>query len=116
MQAEEIFHPFLLIIIDKLNRKMLRWYLFLGVIIFFPHELPKNAQCPHELPTWPKYSIQLPKTTIFFPFRQLEGLKEAVSGSCAVLHRGMLEDGGSLWREKRKMVIVHGGKRGRKWG
>jgi hypothetical protein len=26
----------------------------LGVITFFPHELPKNAQCPHELPTRPK--------------------------------------------------------------
>jgi hypothetical protein len=26
----------------------------LGVITFFPHELPKNAQCPHELPTQPK--------------------------------------------------------------
>jgi hypothetical protein len=28
--------------------------LLLGVITFFPHELPKNAQCPHELPTRPK--------------------------------------------------------------
>jgi hypothetical protein len=25
-----------------------------GVITFFPYELPKNAQCPHELPTRPK--------------------------------------------------------------
>jgi hypothetical protein len=27
---------------------------FLGVITFSPHELPKNARCPHELPTRPK--------------------------------------------------------------
>jgi len=38
----------------------------------------------------------------------------SVKGSCAVLHGGMLEDGGSSWGEKRKMVVVHGGKRGRK--
>jgi hypothetical protein len=50
----------------------------------------------------------------FSPFRQLEGLKETVNGSCAVLHGGMLEDGGSSWEENRKMVVVHGGKRGRK--
>jgi len=50
----------------------------------------------------------------FFPFRQLEGLKETVNGSCAVLHGGMLEDGGSSWGKNRKMVVVHGGKRGRK--
>jgi hypothetical protein len=30
--------------------------------------------------------------------------------SCAVLHWGMLEDAGNLWGEKRKMVVVHGGK------
>jgi hypothetical protein len=28
-------------------------YIF-GVITFSPHELPKNAGCPHELPTRPK--------------------------------------------------------------
>jgi hypothetical protein len=50
----------------------------------------------------------------FSPIRQLEGLKEIVNGSCAVLHGSMLEDGGSSWRENRKMVVVHGGKRGRK--
>jgi hypothetical protein len=50
----------------------------------------------------------------FSPFCQLEGLKETVNGSCAVLHGGMLEDGGSSLGEKRKMVVVHGGKRGRK--
>jgi hypothetical protein len=49
----------------------------------------------------------------FFPFRQLEGLKETVNGSCAILHGGML-DCGSSWGENRKMVVVHGGKRGRK--
>jgi hypothetical protein len=41
-------------------------------------------------------------------------LKETVNGSCAVLHGGMLEDGGSSWGEKMKMVVVHRGKRGRK--
>jgi len=50
----------------------------------------------------------------FFPFRQLEGLKETVNGSCAVLHGGMLEDSGSSWEGKRKMVVAHGRKRGRK--
>jgi hypothetical protein len=50
----------------------------------------------------------------FSPFRQLEGLKETVNGSCAVLHEGMLEDGGSSWGENRKMVVVYEGKRGRK--
>jgi hypothetical protein len=34
--------------------------------------------------------------------------------SCAVLYGGMLEDDGSSWGEKRKMVVVHRGKRGRK--
>jgi hypothetical protein len=29
-------------------------YILLGVITFSPHELPKNARCPHELPTRPK--------------------------------------------------------------
>jgi len=50
----------------------------------------------------------------FSPFRQLEGLKEIVNGLCAVLRGGMLEDGGSSWGKKRKMVVVYGGKRGRK--
>jgi hypothetical protein len=45
-----------------------------GVITFFPHELSKNAQCPHELPTRPKYSIQLPKATIF-PLPSVKGVK-----------------------------------------
>jgi hypothetical protein len=35
----------------------------------------------------------------FFPFRQLEGLKEIVNGSCAVLHGGMLKDDDSSWGE-----------------
>jgi hypothetical protein len=43
---------------------------------------------------------------LFFPFRQLEGLKKTVNGSCAILHGGMLEDGGSSWREKRKKMRV----------
>jgi hypothetical protein len=51
---------------------------------------------------------------LFFPFHQLEGLKETVNGSCAVLHEGMLEDSGSSWEGKRKMVVVHEGKKGRK--
>jgi hypothetical protein len=72
----------------------------------------RNAPMNYQLDQNIAFNYQ--RQPFFFPFRQLEGLKEAVSGSCAVLHRGMLEDGGSLWREKRKMVIVHGGKRGRK--
>jgi hypothetical protein len=44
----------------------------------------------------------------FSSFRQLEGLKETVNGSCAVLHGGM------FMGENRKMVVVHGEKRGRK--
>jgi hypothetical protein len=54
------------------------------------------------------------KDNHFPPFRQLEGLKETVNGSCAVLHGGMLEDSGSSWEGKRKMVVAHGRKRGRK--
>jgi hypothetical protein len=46
--------------------------------------------------------------------RQSKGLKQTVNGSCAVLYGGMLEDDGSSWGEKRKMVVVHRGKRGRK--
>jgi hypothetical protein len=51
---------------------------------------------------------------LFSPFHQLEGLKETVNGSCAVLHEGMLEDSGSSWEGKKKMVVVHEGKKGRK--
>jgi len=54
------------------------------------------------------------KDNHFPPFRQLEGLKEIVNGSCAVLRGGMLEDGDSSWGKKRKMVVVYGGKTGRK--
>jgi hypothetical protein len=54
------------------------------------------------------------KDNHFSPFRQLEVLKETVNESCAVLHWGMLEDGGSSWGEKRKMVVVHRGERERK--
>jgi hypothetical protein len=50
----------------------------------------------------------------FFPIPSVERLKETVNGSCAVLHGGMLEDSDSLWGGKRKMVVVHGGKSGRK--
>jgi hypothetical protein len=42
----------------------------------------------------------------FSPFLQLEGLKKTVNRSCAVLHEGMLEDGGSSWGEKRKKMRV----------
>jgi len=42
----------------------------------------------------------------FSPFRQLEGLKETVNGSCAVLHGGMLEDSGSSSGVKRKKMRV----------
>jgi hypothetical protein len=49
-----------------------------------------------------------------YPFRQSKGLKQTVNGSCAVLYGGMLKDDGSSWGEKRKMVVVHMGKRGRK--
>jgi hypothetical protein len=40
------------------------------------------------------------KNNHFPPFRRLEGLKETVNGLCAVLHGGMLEDGGSSWGKK----------------
>jgi hypothetical protein len=50
----------------------------------------------------------------FSHFRQLEGLKETVNGSCAVLHGGMLEDSGSSWGKKRKRVVVHGRNSGKK--
>jgi hypothetical protein len=70
------------------------------------------------MPPWTTNSTKIEHSTTkdnhFPPFYQLEGLKETVNGSCAVLHGGMLEDGGSSWGEKRKMVVVHGGKRGRK--
>jgi hypothetical protein len=36
----------------------------------------------------------------FSPFHQLEGLKETVNGSCAILHGGMLEDDGSSWGKR----------------
>jgi hypothetical protein len=39
----------------------------------------------------------------FSPLPLVRGVKKKVNGSCAVLHGGMLEDGGSSW-----------GKRGRK--
>jgi hypothetical protein len=32
---------------------------------------------------------------------------QTVNGSCAVLYGGMLEDDGSSWGEKKKMVVVH---------
>jgi hypothetical protein len=48
------------------------------------------------------------------PYLQSKGLKQTVNGSCAVLYEGMLEDDGSSWGEKRKMVVIHKGKRGRK--
>jgi hypothetical protein len=46
------------------------------------------------------------KDNHFPPFYQLEGLKETVNESSAVLHGGMLEDGGSSWGEKRKKMRV----------
>jgi hypothetical protein len=39
---------------------------------------------------------------LFSPFCQLDGLKETVNGSCAVLHVSMLEDSGSSWGERRR--------------
>jgi hypothetical protein len=51
---------------------------------------------------------------LFPPFRQSKRLKQTVNGSCAVLYGGMLEYDGSSWGEKRKMVVVHRRKRGRK--
>jgi hypothetical protein len=70
------------------------------------------------MPPWTINSTKIEHSTTkdnhFPPFCQLEGLKETVKWSCAVLHGGMLENDGSSWGEKRKMVVVHGGKRGRK--
>jgi len=48
----------------------------------------------------------------FFPLPSVKGVK--TNGSCAVLYGGMLEDDGSSWGEKRKMVVVHREKIGRK--
>jgi hypothetical protein len=66
------------------------------------------------MPPWTTNSTKIEhlitKDNHFPPFRQLEGLKEIVNGSCAVLRGGMLEDGGSSWEKKRKMVVVYGGK------
>jgi hypothetical protein len=66
------------------------------------------------MPPWITNSTKIEHSTTkdnhFSLFRQLEGLKETVNGSCAVLHGGMLKDGGSSWGENRKMVLVHGGK------
>jgi hypothetical protein len=48
-------------------------------------------------------NYQLDQNTIdnhFSHFCQLEGLKETVNGSCAVLPWGMLEDSGSSWGER----------------
>jgi len=50
----------------------------------------------------------------FFPLPSVKGVKTNVNGSCAVLYGGMLEDDDSSWGEKRKMVVVHRGKIGRK--
>jgi hypothetical protein len=62
------------------------------------------------MPPWTTNSTKIEHSTTkdnhFLPFRQLEGLKETVNGSCAVLHGGMLEDGGSSWGEKRKKMRV----------
>jgi hypothetical protein len=54
------------------------------------------------------------KDNHFPPFCQSKRLKQTVNGSCAVLYGGMLEDDGSSWEKKRKIVVVHRGKRGRK--
>jgi hypothetical protein len=70
------------------------------------------------MPPWTTNSTKIEHSTTkdnhFLPFCQLEGLKETVNGSCAVLHGGMLEngcsswekeeDGGSSWGEKRKKI------------
>jgi len=55
------------------------------------------------MPPWTTNSTKIEHSTTkdnhFPPFCQLEGLKETVNGSCAVLHGGMLEDSGSSWGE-----------------
>jgi len=60
------------------------------------------------MPPWTTNSTKIKHSTTkdnhFFPFCQLEGLKETVNVSCAVLYGGMLEDGGSSWGEKRKKM------------
>jgi hypothetical protein len=62
------------------------------------------------MPPWTTNSTKIEHSTIkdnhFSIFRQLEGLKETVNGSCAVLHGGILEDGGSSWRKKMKKMRV----------
>jgi hypothetical protein len=50
----------------------------------------------------------------FSPIPLVREVKRNSQRSCAVLYGGMLEDSGSSWGRKRKMVVVHGGKRGRK--
>jgi hypothetical protein len=56
------------------------------------------------MPLWTTNSTKIEHSTTkdnhFSPFRQLEGLKETVNRSCAVLHGGMLEDGGCSWGGK----------------
>jgi hypothetical protein len=51
------------------------------------------------MPLWTTNSTKIEHLTTkdnnFSPFCQLEGLKETVNESCAVLHEGMLKDGGS---------------------
>jgi hypothetical protein len=42
----------------------------------------------------------------FFPLPSVREIKKKVNGSCAVLHGGMLEDGGSSWGENMKKMRV----------
>jgi hypothetical protein len=56
------------------------------------------------MPPWATNSTKIEHSTTkdnhFSLFCQLEGLKETVNGSCAILHGCMLEDGGSSWGKK----------------